>query len=376
MSKYELSLTKDYVPGWGLTDAIRELFQNALDQEKQQPGNFMFHDYVPSTQILQLGNEKSVLEARSLLLGSSSKANDPDTIGQFGEGYKVATLVLTRLGKKVTFYNFGKQEIWRPRFVKSRKYGTEILTFFTEKSYFRKLRHEDLIIQIEGITQEEYEEIKETNLHLQDRPLEDLPGACGSILRNPHYKGKVYVNGLYVCDYDKYHYGYNFHPDAIKLDRDRKLVSDFHLDWLASKMWLNQTTGDVAKLVASLSAQGAADVKYVTQMFVTGDNILKEAAKEAHKTFKKEYGEKAVPVTTQSEAESLATGYKPVIVKEEYKQLISSSAEYEKPVYVTRESYASRLTTWYESIDLDTTLSSEQLREFEAIVKEMEEEGL
>lgn len=376
MSKYELSLTKDYVPGWGLTDAVRELFQNALDQEKQQPGNTMFFDYVPSTQILQLGNERSVLHASSLLLGSSSKADDPNTIGQFGEGYKVATLVLTRLGKQVTFYNFGNKEIWRPRFVKSRKYGAEILTFFTEKSYFRKLRHEDLIIQIEGITQEEYDEIVETNLHLQDRPLDDLPGACGSILRNPYYKGKVYVNGLYVCDHDKYEYGYNFNPDAIKLDRDRKLVSDFNLEWLASKMWLNQTTGDVAELVASLSAKGAADVKYVTHMYVTGENILKKAATRALSTFKAEYGERAVPVTSQIEAEALDKSYKPVIVKEEYQKLITSSTEYEKPKYIAKESYASRLTTWYEENAAELGIEHECWKKFREILEAMEDEGL
>ena len=45
MSKIELTLAPTYVPTWTLVDAIRELFQNALDQEVQNPENKASWEY-------------------------------------------------------------------------------------------------------------------------------------------------------------------------------------------------------------------------------------------------------------------------------------------------------------------------------------------
>ena len=105
-SKIELTIAPSYVPSWGIVEAVRELFQNALDQQKQNPTNKMSWEYDPEAQRLRICNKYSTLEASSLLLGATTKADDTSTIGQFGEGYKIATLVLLRNDKKITFYNY------------------------------------------------------------------------------------------------------------------------------------------------------------------------------------------------------------------------------------------------------------------------------
>lgn len=204
MGKYELTLTKDYVKDWMVADAVRELLQNAIDQEAQDSSNKMFFEYVVDEQLLRIGNKNSVLEARSLLLGATTKASDDKTIGQFGEGYKIATLVLTRLEKQVIFYNYGKNEIWKPRFVKSRRFGDEILTFFTEKFIWSKTPDNNLTIEISGITKEEYEVIKQNTLQLRDEYPEHMKTIYGNIFATADGKaveelaGKIFVNGLYV----------------------------------------------------------------------------------------------------------------------------------------------------------------------------------
>ena len=270
MSKYELSLAPDYVPEWGVVEAVRELFQNAIDQQTTLPDNAMFFNYDAEKQLLSVGNKNSALEVKTLLLGSTTKANDSKTIGQHGEGYKVATLVLTRLGKVVTFYNYGAREVWRPRFVKSRRYGTQVLTFFVDKKYiWQSVPDNNLLIEIEGITPEEYAKIVESNLHLQDVG-DVIETPRGRILEDEKFKGKVFVNGLFVCKYEPYQYGYDFKPEYIKLDRDRKLVSDFDLQWLSSIMWAQS---GAPEMVILLAKEGRADVHYVgSQYFYLSDS--------------------------------------------------------------------------------------------------------
>ncbi len=93
---YELSLSKQYVSHWGMADGVRELLQNALDSES--PFEWEFKDGS-----LFLHSRYSKLEPRTLLLGQTSKAEDTTAIGSFGEGYKIAMLVLTRAHFRYTW---------------------------------------------------------------------------------------------------------------------------------------------------------------------------------------------------------------------------------------------------------------------------------
>ena len=127
---YELTLTPNYVSDWTFNDALRELIQNGTDQEVLDKENKFQIIYNGKEKTLRLVNQKSVLKINTLLLGRSSKANNEDTVGQFGEGYKIAALVLNRLGKTFTIYNNEKGEIWESRFKNSEKWLEKILAFY------------------------------------------------------------------------------------------------------------------------------------------------------------------------------------------------------------------------------------------------------
>jgi hypothetical protein len=374
LSKYELSLSKEYVPSWTHVDAVRELFQNALDQQTTTENNEMFFNYDETTETLYIGNKSSVLDTRTLLLGSSTKRNDPNTIGQFGEGYKIATLVLTRLNKKVTFYNYGAKEVWNPRFVKSRRYnGEEILTFFVDKKYpWTKIPDNNLTITVEGINPHEYEEIIESNLHLQDVG-EIIESSCGRILEDERYRRKVFVNGLYVCSYADYTQGYDFKPEHIKIDRDRKLADSFQLKWLSSKMLSGVDSNKTAELIK----QGAADVAYVSS---TGTDFLgqytdtfQSIADRTYALFTEENGEKAIPVSNQEEFSkvSLTGVYNGVFVNETYKDTIKCSKYYTEPNYEPSDvqSTKSKLEDWIETHR--QSLSKKAIYQLKTIIEEV-----
>lgn len=246
-SKFELSIDVNYVNSWGVVEAIRELFQNAYDESVQQPENDYFFSYDKESSCILIGNKKSVLNTETLLLGCSSKTNDKNTIGQFGEGYKLATIVLLRTGHSITFYNYGAREVWTTKLVKSRKYsGRLVPTFYVEKSHvWEKVPDNDLTIKIENITEEEYRLIVESNLRLQNLNSNDILNCShGKILLSKEYQGKIYASGLYVTAVANYEYGYDINPENINLDRDRKTIPSFDLSWETSRMWSEHVNTD------------------------------------------------------------------------------------------------------------------------------------
>lgn len=161
----ELTITPNYVSDWDFCDAIRELIQNGTDQQTLDPANVFDISYDESENTLQLSSSKSILEIETLLLGCSTKTNDSDTVGQFGEGYKIAALVLNRIGKTFTVYNNGKNEIWISDFEQSKTFNTKVLTF---KIYDHATDNEGLVIEVENVSHEEYEELFDVWL--------DMPG--------------------------------------------------------------------------------------------------------------------------------------------------------------------------------------------------------
>lgn len=327
MARYELSLATNYVPSWTVVDAVRELFQNALDQQNTVEGNDMFFDYIEEEEKLIIGNKLSVLEPKTLLLGSTTKAGDPNTIGKFGEGYKIASLVLVRSGKQVVFYNYGAREVWKPRFSNSRKYGTQILVFDVTKNFiWQSVPDNNLTIEVGGITKEEWEDIIESNLNLQEG-YEYIDTEYGNILLDKDLAGRVYVNGLLVCLYEPYVYGYDFKPAHLNLDRDRKMANPFDLEWLASKMWSSVKDEESREKAAELVIREAADVahiKTVSAFFPSSDRIADIAL---DKLGVRE-GKTAILLPSENIARYVKAGYTPIVVSNTVAGMLSMSSSY------------------------------------------------
>lgn len=121
LNKYPLSLTSNYVSDWGLWEAVREIIQNALDNKS---GHSISYDSNQET--LTITSDEVKLEASTLLLGNTSKRDDSSKIGSFGEGYKIACLVLLCRGYAVSINN--ADVVWEPSFQHSVLFDTDVNT--------------------------------------------------------------------------------------------------------------------------------------------------------------------------------------------------------------------------------------------------------
>ena len=350
MGKYELSLATDYVSKWTFDEAVREIFQNAIDA-----GNYAWN-YNPQTQILSISNDGAQLEPQTLLLGCTSKSGDDNTIGQFGEGYKLALLVLTRSGKCVKIYNGKSREVWLAKLVNSRRYKTRVLTIFTEKLSIWEKPEDKVTFEIEGILEEEFETTKSHNLHVEPPIGEVLTTSRGRILKDASYKGRIYVNGLYVCNDDTLSYGYDFKPQYVQLDRDRTTVRTFDVRWETSAMWLE--FGDEDECI-QLCIDGKVDVQYLHSRAT--QHSIRHSLRE---TFHNKYGQNAVPCGDQGEVDEIRGFYpkcKPVVASETTCSLLREDILSEYTREYEELSIREKFEKWYEMYVIDVGREGEHV---------------
>jgi len=307
---YQLPLTRDYCRSWTPVEAIREILQNALDYAKNGKLDYVIKE---SAGYIAMNSPDAFLEPRTLLLGATSKADDRDSIGSFGEGYKIALLVLAREGINVKVDN--GPYIWTPTFVKSKEFGEDVLAIVEDEVGFDR---RGVSFVISGLDRETLESVRANTLQMQEDigPFHRVEQG-DILLERP---GKLYVNGLFVCDTDL-QYGYNVKPAHIKLERDRQTVSGFDIQWLTKSMWFR--TGLNAR-VAEMMEEGIKDVEYAQY---NTPEIVKEAC---YRRFREKHPG-AVAATSQKELDELVErGLRDVvIVRESYGSVIKSHSDYQ-----------------------------------------------
>lgn len=242
--KVYLTLSQDYVQDWGFWEAIRELLQNMNDCE-----NHKFDEYnAQGDRWVSIKTFDGTISRDTLLLGNSGKRDDKTKVGMYGEGYKLAFLVLTRMGYQVRIKNgFDK---WVVTFEKHPQLSTECLCVEILEGFYNveDTDANTVDITVQGLSQDDSTTLNENYIESvsdnweEDDILVDYEGCQifryatniypedrGSLCDEGNPK-KVFVNGLFVCDLDdSYVFSYNLTPDKIRLDRDRKSVDDWDL---------------------------------------------------------------------------------------------------------------------------------------------------
>jgi len=289
--KLQYQITADYVRDWSVKDAIRELVANAIDGEVTTGGKFEAkHD--AKKDVLHLINRDTKVDAKALYFGGTSKFGNDRLIGQYGEGLKIAMLVLARSLVKLIIRN--GDEIWQPA-IEPDKLGFDVLTLNIKKGSDTNV---DFKVEVHGVNTESWHTIQDMFLALR-KPSKLESTTHGDVIRDAEYVGKVFVKGVYCTHRPNYSTGYNFR--SLDIGRDRRIPSSWDMDYQISRIWEEIATHDSAhmsdlyKTLRSDGAEGEA-FRYST---------VPAVAKGLVSAFYEEFGEGAYPVSSVSEASEL-----------------------------------------------------------------------
>ena len=335
--KFELTIKTDYLPTWGTYEGVRELLQNGQDAQTEFNAPLTVR-HRKDTNTLVIENEGCVLPHEALLLGHTSKSDRGDLIGKFGEGLKLGLLALVRETHPIKIRSGG--EVWVPSIQRSEKFQADVLVFDIWKGREPKQR---VAIEIGGIEEDEWLSMKDKFLFLADLDEDErVKTSSGSLLLGDRFSGKVYVKGIFVSDDPKLQYGYDL-VDA-DLDRDRKMVERYSLQWKTNSIWREATAvrPDLVSNFKKLLSQEAADVEGVDEYNVRhiSDDIKKAVANE----FLTQHGDDALPVSSFGESQDLAHfGKKGVIVPKNLRLVLEQTlGSVEANKYKLREAVVAR----------------------------------
>lgn len=216
LEQFDVNLTLQYENDrWDEWHIIREFISNALDAVDGQSDSFSLSDEDGYLHIHDHGCGYPINYAKRI--GASSKKNEEQSIGQFGEGTKMAILTCLRKGISVRLASQDWLIIPKSMPIEN---DMDVLVFDIYKS--------DESIQGSLVSIEATPEIKEIlkdkgQYFLQFSTLSSLYGSLNQGIFPSSGNAKLYNKGVYIKDIDAlFTYGVSIN----QLNRDRDLIDD------------------------------------------------------------------------------------------------------------------------------------------------------
>lgn len=309
----ELPITADYVAEWGVWEGVREIVQNAID-EQDLHGHQMTVEHDGT--ILRVRSIGADMDRSALLLGKTSKRDVEKARGQFGEGLDLALLALTRAGTTVEIRT--QAEKWTAKLAPSNEYAGETVLVVTTRKMPTQVSWVEVSV---GMSADDWNALRPRFLFLDPPPDgEAVRTEHGTILLEERRKGMIFVKGIFVTMNDEISHGYDM--AKVKLDRDRRVINAFDLSWSTSQMYAEaaRRSGDMAKHAYRMLRDGCSDVQYIGSMYV--DSETRNRIIEA---FEAEHGANAMPVGSIAESREMEhAGIRGVIVPAPLRQIVES----------------------------------------------------
>lgn len=215
---------KEYLPNWGIKEALREVYQNYLD----------YGDYTVSTKVnkrdstlinVSLINSYIPNKLEFLRIGNSNKGGNIDAIGSHGEGLKMAFLIFLREDLKICIYS-NKYKLY-PKYTKDSNVGDTLGIIYETHG-----------INITGFKTEfsckesDYNDFVKDIIQLEDILFDN--SYHGQVVDKQ--QGNIYSGRLFVCYLDNISRSYNIPPSQLPLDRDRAMPRTWDINYHTSKI--------------------------------------------------------------------------------------------------------------------------------------------
>jgi hypothetical protein len=323
-------ITRQYVKtrGWGVWQAFREVVQNALDEMQYVlniwPDGYPCFNIDTNSVVSDLGRGLAV---RHLLVGTSEKPGW--SRGRFGEGLKLALMVLINLGVPVYIRSGSAETVSReirPTFVPVNIEGAPVDVFCVcYKSIPENIVGTQVYIGdptlcdrfrnnfVQGLP------IRCRAYTLMETETSGMPTKWGHILDCDEARGKIYVRDIYVRDMPAF-FGYNLFD--VRLSESRDIASESDIRSGIEELWedligdlyrerskrgsydpnlIKRWTDLLAKLIDSALKTSMAGGKEVeTEMYPATWNEIKDVVTDL---FTSMYGKYAAVVTKPEELE-------------------------------------------------------------------------
>ena len=298
------AISPEYIKDWTISMAIRELLQNLLDT-KREFGASGAARYNKKRGMAELRDDGPGLELRHLALGISEKG--ADSVGQFGEGLKLALLLFAREGR---FIEVRSKDYRLAPVIRPSEFGTETLFFQVEETGFdiqgTTIRFECSQDELNDGKSYFPTEFKVSSEHKVNWVLKDkisLPG------------GRIFINGSMVATLPDALFSYHlFGEDAKKIsNRDRSIVDHGVLKGLI----MDNITGMGDGVPVSWYQKCLEEMSLDSNRNLFERDIPPYRQTESLQiAFKKVFGSKAIVSQGYSHQDQLAIrlGFKPVYV--------------------------------------------------------------
>lgn len=216
----DYGIGREYLQHWGVLQALREIYQNFMD----------FGEYTETVVEVSKRSYKVILRnnyvpdnLEFLRMGTSIK-NNPNSIGKYGEGLKMALLIFKRSNLPISIEVSSMK--FKPVF-RNGLIGETLALAVTESNSLTSGFSMEF-----NVTKEIFKRFK-GNIITKDDVIYSDPW-YGQIVSKE--KGNIYSGGLYVCSMPKISRAYNIQPRHLELDRDRGVPKHFDLTWITSRI--------------------------------------------------------------------------------------------------------------------------------------------